>query len=96
MEKRILLVASGLTGEMIATSLRKANLTIDDFTIIQEDSDEAKELLKSNRHQFAELVPKPFEIKPHRIDLDKYARDMTQTFNRKTKGGKKNKKNWKY
>ena len=65
MEKKILIVASGIDHSRTLSVLHKNNLTQDDVRIIQEDSDEAIELLAGNLRQFPYHDPERFRIEPN-------------------------------
>lgn len=96
MEKRILIVGHGLDGSMIANALEKANLTTDDVIIIEEGSEEAKKILEVDRGiTYPKLEEKIFKLEaPPKTEY--YFEDYKHLLNRQTKGGKKNKRNWKY
>lgn len=97
MEKKILIIGHAVSDLMITEALAKANVNRDDIVIIQEGSEEAKELINKVDRKFPPIETRTFELQPPPIDFKDYAVEKPyNNFNRKTKGGKKNKRNWKY
>jgi len=95
MDKKVIIIGHGITSLMIGEALAKANLTSSDVIIVEEGTDEANRLLSQNR-QFPKIEEKTFKIEALPPMPEYFFDDYKNLLNRKTKGGKKNKRNWKY